>query len=485
MLNTQVIVPAPFNLEQVAADVGQKMLNGLSHLGFCHTSQEGRERHVCFKSVQVFKRDQRAWGFYEVDVHKLPSGVTADKLVAKSTIHHLGTVAGHKVTYGNTTGISYMVPFHVERVLEVSTRLPKRVAFNTAEAPSTNTLALALGYSERGPMWLPIDGAGHVLIAGATRSGKTSLIHAMITGLAETHTPAQVRIVFIDPKSNESALWRGLPHFLEPPASERADIEACINNLVGLMQTRSHLLAARAVRTLSAYNALMQREGGEALPQVVAFIDEFVDLISVAGLHSQLGKAIQRLANMAAGFGITLVLSATNPRGDVLDGLIRTNCPIRMCFGVPEASVSLSVLGVKGAEKIPGDAKGRMLARLGNGALTEIQTYFLDDAQLAAITGHLCKRNTRADVKPAAALSTLELNLVEHALAQLNGQFLVGKLYTAFEGSVPKDTIARTAQLWQRKGWLTTPAHATDGRKVTAVLKELVETQRVRSISSG
>lgn len=294
----------------------------------------------------------------------------------------------------------------------------------------------------------------------------------MIAGIALTQSPEACQIAHIDPKGNEAAIWTGLPHLFAPAATSIEAITGLAQDLVDEMERRGLLLAGRAARSITSYNTMMLREGGEPLPWLVVVIDEFVDLITQTGLQSALAKSFTRLANKANGFGITLIFAATNPRGDVVDGLLRANCPIRIAYSVPDKAISRAILGKGGAEAIAPEQKGRQIARLVDGREHLIQGYFLDDAQLQRVSAALCHRE-QTQPQNASVLSELELALIDTAERELDGVFAIGKLFAKHGAVISKVKIADLANRWERKGWLTAHNGGAMGRRLTPQLLEV------------
>lgn len=198
----------------------------------------------------------------------------------------------------------------------------------------------------------------HLLIAGATGSGKSVCINSLIVSLLYKSTPDEVRLLMIDPKVVELGVYNGIPHLLIPVVTEPKKAAGALNWAVQEMVNRYKLFADKAVRDIKGYNDLVSKTGEEkTMPQIVIIIDELADLMMVA--PNDVEDAICRLAQMARAAGMHLVIATQRPSVDVITGVIKANIPSRISFAVSSQIDSRTILDMAGAEKLLG--RGDML----------------------------------------------------------------------------------------------------------------------------
>ncbi|MFZ1754642.1 MAG: DNA translocase FtsK 4TM domain-containing protein [Caldilineaceae bacterium] len=197
----------------------------------------------------------------------------------------------------------------------------------------------------------------HLLIAGATGTGKSVCINSIIGCLLLTHTPETLRFLMIDPKMVELSNYNGVPHLLSPVVTEVDRAAGVLFWAVKEMERRYQLLSKANARDLERYNAILRKEGQEVLPFVVIVVDEMADLMMAA--PEEVEKHICRLAQMARAVGIHLIIATQRPSVDVITGLIKANFPSRIAFAVTSQTDSRVVLDVPGADRLLG--RGDML----------------------------------------------------------------------------------------------------------------------------
>lgn len=217
-----------------------------------------------------------------------------------------------------------------------------------------STLVLPLGLDVSGKSYtVALEKMPHLLVAGATGSGKSVAVNAMILSLLYQHGPDALRFIMVDPKRVELQVYNRVPHLLTPVIT---DVKKTINALKWLvteMDRRYETLAAKGKRNISSYNEVAE----EPLPYIVLIIDELADLMIVAA--AEVETYIIRLAQMARAVGIHLVLATQRPSVDVITGLLKANIPGRVAFSVASAVDSRTILDTYGAEKLVG--RGDML----------------------------------------------------------------------------------------------------------------------------
>jgi S-DNA-T family DNA segregation ATPase FtsK/SpoIIIE len=220
-------------------------------------------------------------------------------------------------------------------------------------------LAFAVGKDISGePVIADIAKMPHLLIAGATGSGKSVCINCIIVSILYKSAPDEVKLLLIDPKVVELGVYNGIPHLLIPVVTDPKKAAGALGWAVQEMVNRYRLFAEKNVRDIRGYNDLMARTGEQPImPQIVIIIDELADLMMVA--PNEVEDAICRLAQMARAAGMHLVLATQRPSVDVITGVIKANIPSRISFAVSSQVDSRTILDMAGAEKLLG--RGDML----------------------------------------------------------------------------------------------------------------------------
>ncbi len=253
-------------------------------------------------------------------------------------------------------------------------------------------LAFALGEDITGqPVVTDIAKMPHLLIAGATGSGKSVCINTLITSILYKSTPEEVKLLLVDPKVVELSIYNGIPHLLIPVVTEPKKASAALNWAVREMLERYKDFAENGVRDIKGYNA-MKKEKGESdfMPQIVIIIDELADLMMAA--PGEVEDAICRLAQMARAAGMHLIIATQRPSVDVITGVIKANIPSRLAFAVSSGIDSRTILDMTGAEKLLG--KGDMLFYpQGMSKPVRIQGAFLSDKEVENIVNFIKKQS--------------------------------------------------------------------------------------------
>lgn len=238
----------------------------------------------------------------------------------------------------------------------------------------------------------------HLLIAGATGSGKSVCINTLIMSILYKATPEEVKLIMIDPKMVELACYNGIPHLLIPVVTDPKKAAGALNWAVVEMTRRYQLFAECSVRNIQGYNDKVENavdagadgEKLKKLPQIVVIVDELADLMMVA--HGEVEDAIVRLSQLARAAGIHLVIATQRPSVDVITGLIKANVPSRIAFSVSSGVDSRTILDMVGAEKLLG--KGDMLFYpTGYPKPVRVQGAFVSDDEVTAVVDFLKKNN--------------------------------------------------------------------------------------------
>ncbi|HET6487520.1 MAG TPA: DNA translocase FtsK [Spirochaetia bacterium] len=228
----------------------------------------------------------------------------------------------------------------------------------------------------------------HLLIGGATNSGKSVLVNTIICSILFRRSPEEVRLFLIDPKIVELKLYNGCPHLLTPVITEPRKAFQALQYCISEMERRYTLLDALGVRDIRAFNKKAKKERVQRLPYIVVVIDEFADLMATTG--KELESTLARLAAMARAIGIHMVLATQRPSIDVITGLIKANIPSRIAFMVANKFDSRIIIDTVGAEKLLG--RGDMLfSAAWNPFPVRIQGAFVDDEEIDAVTEYVKK----------------------------------------------------------------------------------------------
>jgi S-DNA-T family DNA segregation ATPase FtsK/SpoIIIE len=255
-------------------------------------------------------------------------------------------------------------------------------AFRRLQTP----LRFALGQDVAGhAVAADLSAMPHLLIAGATGSGKSVCVNALICCLLLNNTPETLRLIMIDPKRVELTGYNGVPHLLTPVVVE-------IDRVVGILQWITHEMEKRyqkfakvGARHITDYNAHVTKDGGDSLPYLVVVIDELADLMMVA--PDQTERLLTRMAQLARATGIHLVISTQRPSVDVVTGLIKANFPARIAFAVASGMDSRVILDQPGAERLLG--RGDMLFQPPDApAAVRLQGVYLADSEILRIASH-------------------------------------------------------------------------------------------------
>ena len=248
---------------------------------------------------------------------------------------------------------------------------------------TTSKLALCLGKDITGtPVIADLTKMPHLLIAGATGSGKSVCINTLIHSILFKARPDEVKFLLVDPKMVELANYNGIPHLIAPVVTDPKKAAGALKWIVTEMETRYELFAAAGVRDIVRYNFLRTQDKNEEhppLPYVVVIIDELADLMMVA--PGDVEDAICRLAQMARAAGIHLIVATQRPSVDVITGIIKANIPSRIAFGVSSQTDSRTILDMNGAEKLLG--RGDMLYYpMGASKPLRVQGCYLGDKEV-------------------------------------------------------------------------------------------------------
>ncbi len=256
------------------------------------------------------------------------------------------------------------------------------------------TLAIGLGEDVAGqPMSLDLAKMPHMLIAGATGSGKSVCVNAVIACLLLQNSPEDLKLVMVDPKRVELTGYNGIPHLAAPVVVDMERVVGTLQWAMREMDSRYQLFSSTGARNIADYNKKAKRQHQKKLPFIVIIIDELADLMMMAPEETE--RAIARLAQMARATGIHMILATQRPSVDVVTGLIKANFPARIAFAVASSTDSRVVLDTTGAERLLG--QGDMLFQSPDApAPVRMQGCFVSDGELNKIIDYWKMERRRA-----------------------------------------------------------------------------------------
>jgi DNA segregation ATPase FtsK/SpoIIIE, S-DNA-T family len=288
----------------------------------------------------------------------------------------------------------------------------KAILESEAVASSPAPLTIALGKDTTGqPVVANLAKMPHLLIAGATGTGKSVCLNTVLASLLYRNTPEDMRLLLIDPKRIELKSYENIPHLLHPVVCDAKMATRALRWAVQEMELRYRLLAEKNVRNIEGYNRALAREKPHdhkpedlpatdsgiqhhRLPYLVIIIDELADLMMVASREVE--ESITRLAQMARASGIHLILATQRPSVDVLTGIIKANIPTRISFQVSSRIDSRTILDASGAESLLGSGDMLFLPP-GTAKIQRIHGAFISEAELQRITDFWRAQKLRED----------------------------------------------------------------------------------------
>jgi S-DNA-T family DNA segregation ATPase FtsK/SpoIIIE len=312
----------------------------------------------------------------------------------------------------------------------------------------------------------------HLLIGGATNSGKSVLVNSIICSILFKRSPDEVRMFLIDPKIVELKLYNGCPHLLTPVITDPKKAFQALQYCISEMERRYTLLDALGVRDIRAFNKKAKKERVQRLPYIVIVIDEFADLMATTG--KELESTLARLAAMARAIGIHMVLATQRPSIDVITGLIKANIPSRIAFMVANKFDSRIIIDGVGAEKLLG--KGDMLfSAAWNPFPTRIQGAYIDDEETDAVTEYVKKQGPPRYIEDEVFFDEEDSKdfegepgndpLFERALEIIMGQGKASASYLQRRLKVGYNRAARLVEEMEMRG-IVGPAQGSKPREI-------------------
>lgn len=293
----------------------------------------------------------------------------------------------------------------------------KEVFKNIPDKYKDNKLVVPLGKDVNGQViYAELNKMPHLLIAGATGSGKSVCVNTIISSILMRAKPDEVKLILVDPKKVELSNYNGVPHLLAPVVTDPKKAAATLRETVSEMERRYDLFAGANVRKIETYNQYVENKNQEndaehqleKLPYIVVILDEVADLMMVASKDVE--DCIMRIAQLARAAGIHLIVATQRPSTDIITGVIKANIPSRIAFAVSSSIDSRTILDCTGAEKLLG--KGDMLfLPMGSNSPIRVQGAYVDDSEVEAITYYTTKQQEASyderytNVKPISAVA--------------------------------------------------------------------------------
>ena len=302
-------------------------------------------------------------------------------LAAKS-VHIQAPIPGKK-TIGIETPNKVNTMVSVRELLEA---IPKSL--------SDSKLLVTLGKDILGkPVFCEINKTPHLLVAGATGSGKSVCINSMLVSILMRTKPDEVKLVLVDPKKVELSIYNGVPHLLTPVVTDPRKANIVLKKIVAEMDRRYDLFEQSGTKNIAGYNTYIDKKNKtkdeygqiKKMPYIVVIIDELADLMLVAA--KEVEDSIMRITQMARAAGIHLIVATQRPSTDVITGVVKANIPSRISFSVSSSIDSRTILDMTGAEKLLG--KGDMLfLPQGENIPLRVQGTFISDDEIKSVVDY-------------------------------------------------------------------------------------------------
>ena len=359
----------------------------------------------------------------------------------------------------------------------------RRILQSKQMAGQGGTLPLALGRDTSGtPVVADLARAPHLLIAGATGSGKSACINGVIVSLLMYHGPESLRFIMVDPKLVELPGYNHIPHMIGKVITDLEDVHGALTWLLLQMDERYRLFRECTVRNIDAYNRLARRRKKlDTLPRIVLVVDELADLMMTA--PEEIEKQLVRLAQMARATGIHLVLATQRPSTDVVTGLIKANFPSRIAFAVTSQVDSRVILDSPGAEKLLGQGD-MLLMRPDKAKIQRVQGSYVTDSEIKRVVDWWIERDQiESPDRPAARVAPWiglldrlddEDELLAEAIDAIRGVKTISAGFVQRELQIGYPRAARLVTLLESKGFIASDPGGGPSRKV--LLKPSTET---------
>jgi S-DNA-T family DNA segregation ATPase FtsK/SpoIIIE len=306
---------------------------------------------------------------------------------------------------------------------------------------SKSKLTLGLGKDISGaPVLADLSKMPHLLVAGATGSGKSVSINSMVMSILFKATPSEVKMLMVDPKLLELSAYEDIPHLISPVITNPKESAEALKKMVIEMERRYRILAEKAARNIESYNLQVKDE--ELLPYVVIVIDELADLMFTA--PNDVEDSITRLAQMGRASGIHLILATQRPSVDVITGIIKANFPARLSFQVSSKIDSRTILDSQGAEQLLG--KGDMLLMLPGTRIMRVHGALITEEEIRGVT-EFVRTQGRPDYTILESIQTVQEEDEEERAAERDELYLKAIELGEIAGEVSISSIQRRLKI--------------------------------------
>lgn len=369
----------------------------------------------------------------------------------------------------------------------------KEVLADSKFQKADSKLTLALGKDIEGiPFITDLQKMPHLLVAGATGTGKSVCLNSMILSMLYRATPEEVRFIFVDPKMLELSIYQGIPHLLLPVVTEPKKAAVALRWAIAEMERRYKLMAHAQTRNIAGYNKKIEKgllkdqevpapagsllptlKHDQKLPFIVILIDELADLMMVAGREVE--EYITRLAQMARAAGIHLILATQRPSVDVITGIIKANFPARVSFKVSSAHDSRTIIDGRGAETLLG-AGDMLFLPPGVAGLTRLHGAYVSDAEVMRVVEYLKKQGAPVydesilefkEAKEEVQLEEMSDELYDQAVAIVTETRQASISMVQRRLRIGYNRAARMIERMEQEG-VVTPPDGAKGREVIA-----------------
>ena len=283
----------------------------------------------------------------------------------------------------------------IEIANDTTSPVSLREILETVPSNKANSkLLVALGKNIMGnSIYCEIDKTPHLLVAGATGSGKSVCINCMIASILMRTKPDEVKLMMVDPKKVELSMYNGIPHLMMPVVTDPKKASVALQKIVSEMEARYDIFSDKNVKNIATYNEWVEKQNArlpedakiKKMPYIVVIVDELADLMLVAS--KEVEDSIMRITQMARAAGIHLIIATQRPSTDVITGVVKANIPSRISFAVSSSIDSRTILDMMGAEKLLG--KGDMLfLPMGENAPQRVQGAYVSDEELQRLVDY-------------------------------------------------------------------------------------------------
>ncbi len=283
----------------------------------------------------------------------------------------------------------------IEIANDTTSPVSLREILETVPSNKVNSkLLVALGKNIMGnSIYCEIDKTPHLLVAGATGSGKSVCINCMIASILMRTKPDEVKLMMVDPKKVELSMYNGIPHLMMPVVTDPKKASVALQKIVSEMESRYDIFSDKNVKNIATYNEWVEKQNAKLpedakikkMPYIVVIVDELADLMLVAS--KEVEDSIMRITQMARAAGIHLIIATQRPSTDVITGVVKANIPSRISFAVSSSIDSRTILDMMGAEKLLG--KGDMLfLPMGENAPQRVQGAYVSDEELQRLVDY-------------------------------------------------------------------------------------------------